>query len=301
MCSQVLTTTASNSFGCVEDAAEVDLPARLRVPCGRPVEGVLVDVADATMFSSGCGAAGRAAPPPARAAPAAAVSPRPSRPGVRVSSSMRSVARPPEAMNAMSSLPLRFLPRRSAGAPAMSPAVPSAPPTNSRRVIRGGCAFFPFVVFMAVFPGAHSRRAARGTARTIGTDADLSAPFLREEEGVAAPWMELPPSARQVRGRDAEPVVLSLDVDDRLARDVSVRVLGERPAWLVRRRYPRRLSARRSARDRARHVRSARRRSAAPQARSGARRRRRSGRRGARSRRPSRSGRVTAARTPRGA
>ena len=48
---------------------------------------------------------------------------------------MFSVARPPEAMNAMSSLLFRFWPRRSAGAPVIAPAAATAPPTNSRRVI----------------------------------------------------------------------------------------------------------------------------------------------------------------------
>ena len=72
-----------------------------------------------TTFSSGCGAA-----------PALC-----SRPAVMVSSLRFVLARPPHAMNAMSSLPFRFRPRRIAGAPVMTPAAATAPPTNSRRVI----------------------------------------------------------------------------------------------------------------------------------------------------------------------
>ncbi len=59
-------------------------------------------------------------------------------PGVMMSSLMLSLARPPQAMNAMSSLLFRFRPRSSAGAPATIPAAVRAPPTNSRRVIRRG-------------------------------------------------------------------------------------------------------------------------------------------------------------------
>ena len=53
-----------------------------------------------------------------------------------VSSLMFVLPRPPQAMNAMFNLSFRFRPRSSAGAPVSTPAAATAPPTNSRRVIR---------------------------------------------------------------------------------------------------------------------------------------------------------------------
>src|SRR5688572_32335599 len=80
-------------------------------------------------FSSGWGALGGSAFRPLRPlAPAA--------PGAIVSSARLALARPPEPMNAMFSLLLRFCPRRIAGAPAITPAVTSVRPRKSRRVIR---------------------------------------------------------------------------------------------------------------------------------------------------------------------
>src|SRR5215213_9759918 len=82
-------------------------------------------------FSSGCGALGTSAfgvrPGLRPLGPAA--------PGTIVSSARLALARPPEPMNAMFSLLLRFCPRKIAGAPAITPAVISVRPTNSRRVI----------------------------------------------------------------------------------------------------------------------------------------------------------------------
>src|SRR6476646_5962979 len=79
-------------------------------------------------FSSGCGASGIWAFALRPLAPAA--------PGTIVSSPRLALARPPHAMNAMFSLLFRFCPRKIAGAPAITPAVASVRPTNSRRVIR---------------------------------------------------------------------------------------------------------------------------------------------------------------------
>src|SRR5688572_33453039 len=79
-------------------------------------------------FSSGWGALGGSAFRPLRPlAPAA--------PGAIVSSARLALPRPPEPMNAMFSLLLRFCPRKTAGAPAITPAAVSVRPTNSRRVI----------------------------------------------------------------------------------------------------------------------------------------------------------------------
>src|SRR5881392_2948787 len=80
-------------------------------------------------FSSGCGACG---PPVSEAAlrPLDAA-----RPGTTVSSSRLALARPPQAMNAMFNLLLRFWPRRNAGAPAITAVVAMVCATNLRRVI----------------------------------------------------------------------------------------------------------------------------------------------------------------------
>ena len=56
-------------------------------------------------------------------------------PGTIVSSERLAAARPPQAMNAMFSLLLRFCPGKIAGAPAIAPADISVRPTKSRRVI----------------------------------------------------------------------------------------------------------------------------------------------------------------------
>src|SRR5438876_925724 len=91
-----------------------------------------------TTFSSGCG-------PPA-AAPDL-LPPFALRPGTIVSSPKLALARPPQAMNAMFNLLLRFCPRRNTGAPLIIPAA-RARPTNSRRVI--GRERGLFVVFFMV-------------------------------------------------------------------------------------------------------------------------------------------------------
>ena len=132
MCSQVPTMTASKSFG----RSKTRRRSLSFLACGYSTAALSTAVWSTsqrtTTFSSGCGATGPAAAAPPRAALSAAG---PGRPAVRVSSLMRSVARPPEAMNAMFSLSFRFRPRRNAGAPVITPAAARAPPTNSRRVI----------------------------------------------------------------------------------------------------------------------------------------------------------------------
>src|SRR6185436_9897776 len=96
-----------------------------------------------TTFSSGCGAALAAA-----VAPASPPRPRPVvLPGTIVSSPRLALARPPHAINAMSSFPFRSRPRRIAGAPVITPAAARAVvPTNSRRVTPRTDDFFSLVL-----------------------------------------------------------------------------------------------------------------------------------------------------------
>src|SRR5687768_5795024 len=124
-------------------------------------------------FSSGCGALGGSAFGLCPLRPLA-----PAAPGTIVSSARLALARPPEPMNAMFSLLFRFCPRRIAGAPAITPAVISVRPTNSRRVIsRAGRIFaesfidLPQVMIRAerIAQEVHPMRSATRVLRTQRT------------------------------------------------------------------------------------------------------------------------------------